>query len=100
MKHITLLLNHCKDPYEPTSLMQSKRFFLFWWLINIPRIPLGVLFTAQVLLGASLLLITSPSTSETSARWAILVEIRRYQPPSSLYFWGGVFGCPTKLENG
>ena len=25
--YIGILINHCKDPYEPTSLMESRRIF-------------------------------------------------------------------------
>ena len=48
-------------------------YFVFVAHQHSPHSP-GVLFTAQVILGASLLLITSPSTSETSARCDFFVE--------------------------
>ena len=39
IEHIILLLNHCKDPYEPTSIMESKSLFCFCGSSTFPAFP-------------------------------------------------------------
>ena len=41
LRYIGIIVNHCKDPYKPTSIMESKRVFFFVAQVVFTRFFLG-----------------------------------------------------------